>query len=137
MVIFCQCNTLIYVARDIIFVIHSIHAIERRAMPEYFNGKNKSKTPEMWVEYHLTLDVCFLINPRYLHNQIIEKSLWVLLFLLVQCILDYPNHDDRNVDYLGSFKWSSFGILLHWYCPLEIWNLPTTFWRYDLFVSYW
>ena len=25
----------------------AIHAIERRALPEYFNGKNKSKTPEM------------------------------------------------------------------------------------------
>lgn len=25
----------------------SIHEIERRALPEFFNGKNKSKTPEM------------------------------------------------------------------------------------------
>lgn len=25
----------------------SIHVIERRALPEFFNGKNKSKTPEM------------------------------------------------------------------------------------------
>lgn len=25
----------------------SVHAIERRALPEFFNGKNKSKTPEM------------------------------------------------------------------------------------------
>lgn len=27
----------------------SVHAIERRALPEFFNGKNKSKTPEMCV----------------------------------------------------------------------------------------
>lgn len=27
----------------------SVHAIERRALPEFFNGKNKSKTPEMYV----------------------------------------------------------------------------------------
>ena len=27
----------------------SVHAIERRAIPEFFNGKNKSKTPEVWV----------------------------------------------------------------------------------------
>lgn len=27
----------------------SIHEIERRALPEFFNGKNKSKSPEMWV----------------------------------------------------------------------------------------
>lgn len=27
--------------------LFSIHVIERRALPEFFNGKNKSKTPEM------------------------------------------------------------------------------------------
>lgn len=29
------------------FDYNSIHAIERRALPEFFNGKNRSKTPEM------------------------------------------------------------------------------------------
>jgi SWI/SNF related-matrix-associated actin-dependent regulator of chromatin subfamily C len=29
------------------FDYNAIHAIEKRAMPEFFNGKNKSKTPEM------------------------------------------------------------------------------------------
>ncbi|XP_025921186.1 SWI/SNF complex subunit SMARCC2-like, partial [Apteryx rowi] len=29
------------------FDYNSVHAIERRALPEFFNGKNKSKTPEM------------------------------------------------------------------------------------------
>lgn len=29
------------------FDYNGIHAIERRALPEFFNGKNKSKTPEM------------------------------------------------------------------------------------------
>lgn len=31
------------------FDYNSIHAIERRALPEFFNGKNKSKNPEMCV----------------------------------------------------------------------------------------
>lgn len=31
------------------FDYNSLHAIERRALPEFFNGKNKSKTPEMLV----------------------------------------------------------------------------------------
>jgi len=31
------------------FDYNSLHAIERRALPEFFNGKNKSKTPEMYV----------------------------------------------------------------------------------------
>lgn len=32
------------------FDYNSLHAIERRALPEFFNGKNKSKTPEMYVQ---------------------------------------------------------------------------------------
>lgn len=31
------------------FSYNSIHAIEKRALPEFFSGKNRSKTPEMWV----------------------------------------------------------------------------------------
>ena len=38
------------------FDYNSLHAIERRALPEFFNGKNKSKTPEMLVlEYSASL----------------------------------------------------------------------------------
>ena len=29
------------------FDYNAIHAIERRALPEFFNGKNKSKSAEM------------------------------------------------------------------------------------------
>ena len=29
------------------FDYNSLHAIERRALPEFFNGKNKSKSPEV------------------------------------------------------------------------------------------
>lgn len=31
------------------FNYHSIHAIEKRSLPEFFSGKNRSKTPEMLV----------------------------------------------------------------------------------------
>ena len=31
------------------FDYNTIHAIERRGLPEFFNTKNKSKTPEMYV----------------------------------------------------------------------------------------
>lgn len=33
------------------FDYNSLHSIERRALPEFFNGKNKSKTPEMLVHF--------------------------------------------------------------------------------------
>ena len=29
------------------FDYSALHSIERRALPEFFNGRNKSKTPEM------------------------------------------------------------------------------------------
>lgn len=38
----------------------SIHEIERRALPEFFNGKNKSKTPEMWASTHTHKHSCRL-----------------------------------------------------------------------------
>ena len=39
------------------FNYHSIHAIEKRSLPEFFSGKNRSKTPEMLVVIVLS---CFL-----------------------------------------------------------------------------
>lgn len=33
------------------FDYNSIHVIEKRAMPEFFNSKNKSKTPEIYMAY--------------------------------------------------------------------------------------
>ncbi len=29
------------------FDYHSVHTIEKRSLPEFFSGKNRSKTPEM------------------------------------------------------------------------------------------
>lgn len=33
------------------FDYNCIHTIEKRALPEFFNGKNKSKTPEIYLAY--------------------------------------------------------------------------------------
>lgn len=33
------------------FDYNSVHEIEKRALPEFFNGRNKSKTPEIYVAY--------------------------------------------------------------------------------------
>lgn len=33
------------------FDYNSIHIIEKRALPEFFNAKNKSKTPEIYISY--------------------------------------------------------------------------------------
>ena len=33
------------------FDYNAIHGIEKRALPEFFNDKNKSKTPETYLAY--------------------------------------------------------------------------------------
>uniref|UniRef100_A0A8C2IRX0 SWI/SNF related, matrix associated, actin dependent regulator of chromatin, subfamily c, member 1b n=1 Tax=Cyprinus carpio TaxID=7962 RepID=A0A8C2IRX0_CYPCA len=39
------------------FDYNCIHQIERRALPEFFNGKNKSKTPEMFIILKLYINM--------------------------------------------------------------------------------
>ncbi|XP_072021205.1 SWI/SNF complex subunit SMARCC2-like isoform X4 [Amphiura filiformis] len=45
------------------FDYNSIHAIERRALPEFFNAKNKSKTPEVYVAYRNFMVDTYRLNP--------------------------------------------------------------------------
>lgn len=33
------------------FDYNAIHSIEKRGLPEFFNGKNRSKTPEIYLAY--------------------------------------------------------------------------------------
>lgn len=39
------------------FDYNSIHEIEKRALSEFFNGRNKSKTPEIYLAYRFALFV--------------------------------------------------------------------------------
>lgn len=45
------------------FDYNSVHAIERRALPEFFNGKNKSKTPEIYMAYRNFMIDSYRLNP--------------------------------------------------------------------------
>ncbi|XP_063952761.1 SWI/SNF complex subunit SMARCC2-like isoform X1 [Lytechinus pictus] len=45
------------------FDYNSIHAIERRALPEFFNTKNKSKTPEVFMAYRNFMIDTYRLNP--------------------------------------------------------------------------
>ena len=45
------------------FDYNAIHAIEKRSLPEYFNGQNKSKTPEMLVEPHGFVSLTLVFTP--------------------------------------------------------------------------
>eukprot|EP00126_Sphaerothecum_destruens_P006785 Sdes_comp19527_c0_seq1m11108 len=46
------------------FCYDSINEIERRALPEFFTGKNKSKTPEIYLAYRNFLIDTYRLNPN-------------------------------------------------------------------------
>lgn len=46
------------------FDYNSIHAIERRSLPEFFNGRNKSKTPETYLAYRNFMIDTYRLNPQ-------------------------------------------------------------------------
>jgi SWI/SNF related-matrix-associated actin-dependent regulator of chromatin subfamily C len=53
-----------------------IHEIEKRALPEYFNGKNKSKTPEIYMGYRNFMIDTYRLNPgEYLSGTACRRNL--------------------------------------------------------------
>ncbi|XP_051526419.1 SWI/SNF complex subunit SMARCC1-like isoform X2 [Myxocyprinus asiaticus] len=58
------------------FDYNCIHQIERRALPEFFNGKNKSKTPEIYLAYRNFMIDTFRLNPQeYLSSTSCRRNL--------------------------------------------------------------
>ncbi|KAK4468334.1 hypothetical protein MN116_008129 [Schistosoma mekongi] len=46
------------------FDYNAIHGIERRALPEFFNAQNKSKTPEVYLAYRNFMVDTYRLNPQ-------------------------------------------------------------------------
>ncbi|XP_062867966.1 SWI/SNF complex subunit SMARCC1b [Trichomycterus rosablanca] len=46
------------------FDYNCVHQIERRALPEFFNGKNKSKSPEIYLAYRNFMIDTYRLNPQ-------------------------------------------------------------------------
>ncbi|XP_014898473.1 SWI/SNF complex subunit SMARCC1b [Poecilia latipinna] len=58
------------------FNYNSIHSIEKRALPEFFNGKNKSKTPEIFLAYRNFMIDTYRLNPQdYLSSTSCRRNL--------------------------------------------------------------
>ncbi|KMZ03282.1 SWI/SNF complex subunit SMARCC2 isoform X2 [Drosophila simulans] len=58
------------------FDYNSIHVIEKRAMPEFFNSKNKSKTPEIYMAYRNFMIDTYRLNPtEYLTSTACRRNL--------------------------------------------------------------
>ncbi|XP_030003412.1 SWI/SNF complex subunit SMARCC1b isoform X3 [Sphaeramia orbicularis] len=55
---------------------NSIHSIEKRALPEFFNGKNKSKSPEIYLAYRNFMIDTYRLNPQeYLSSTSCRRNL--------------------------------------------------------------
>ncbi|CAK1545563.1 unnamed protein product [Leptosia nina] len=58
------------------FDYNSIHTIEKRALPEFFNVKNKSKTPEIYLAYRNFMIDTYRLNPtEYLTSTACRRNL--------------------------------------------------------------
>ncbi|XP_019119843.1 SWI/SNF complex subunit SMARCC1b [Larimichthys crocea] len=58
------------------FNYNSIHSIEKRALPEFFNGKNKSKSAEIYLAYRNFMIDTYRLNPQeYLSSTSCRRNL--------------------------------------------------------------
>ncbi|XP_076005884.1 SWI/SNF complex subunit SMARCC1b [Genypterus blacodes] len=58
------------------FNYNSIHSIEKRTLPEFFNGKNKSKSPEIFLAYRNFMIDTYRLNPQeYLSSTSCRRNL--------------------------------------------------------------
>lgn len=58
-----QTNYIIVPSYSAWFDYNSIHAVERKALPEFFNGANESKTPEVYLAYRNFMLDTYRLNP--------------------------------------------------------------------------
>ncbi|XP_070535822.1 LOW QUALITY PROTEIN: SWI/SNF complex subunit SMARCC2-like [Ptychodera flava] len=102
------------------FDYNSIHAIERRALPEFFNGKNKSKTPEVYMAYRNFMIDTYRLNPaEYLTCTACRRNLAgdvcaimrVHAFLEQWGLINYQVDGENKVTPMGPPPTSHFHVL--------------------------
>lgn len=102
------------------FDYNAIHAIEKRALPEFFNNKNKSKTPEVYMAYRNFMIDTYRLNPmEYLSATACRRNLAgdvcaimrVHAFLEQWGLVNYQVDADSRPAQLGPPPTSHFHIL--------------------------
>lgn len=117
------------------FDYNSIHVIEKRAMPEFFNGKNKSKTPEIYMAYRNFMIDTYRLNPtEYLTSTACRRNLAgdvcaimrVHAFLEQWGLLNYQIDAESRPTPMGPPPTSHFHILSDTPSGLQPVNAPKT-----------
>ncbi|KAG4076152.1 hypothetical protein HA402_011498 [Bradysia odoriphaga] len=117
------------------FDYNSIHVTEKRAMPEFFNGKNKSKTPEIFMAYRNFMIDTYRLNPtEYLTSTACRRNLAgdvcaimrVHAFLEQWGLINYQIDAESRPTAMGPPPTSHFHILSDTPSGLQPLNPPKT-----------
>ena len=117
------------------FDYNAIHSIEKRALPEFFNGRNKSKSPEVYLSYRNFMLDTYRLNPtEYLTSTACRRNLAgdvcsimrVHAFLEQWGLVNYQVDIDARPTVMGPPPTSHFHILADTPAGLSPINPPKT-----------
>ncbi|KAG8190562.1 hypothetical protein JTE90_014041 [Oedothorax gibbosus] len=130
-----QANHIIIPSYAAWFDYNSVHAIERRGLPEFFNLKNKSKTPEVYIAYRNFMIDTYRLNPtEYLTVTACRRNLAgdvcaimrVHAFLEQWGLVNYQVDADSRPTPMGPPSTSHFHVLADTPSGLQPLNPPRT-----------
>ena len=117
------------------FDYNAIHSIEKRALPEFFNGKNRSKSPEVYLSYRNFMIDTYRLNPtEYLTSTACRRNLAgdvcsimrTHAFLEQWGLINYQVDIDARPTVMGPPPTSHFHILADTPAGLQPINPPKT-----------
>lgn len=117
------------------FDYNSIHEVEKRGLPEFFNGRNKSKTPEIYLAYRNFMVDTYRLNPtEYITSTACRRNLAgdvcaimrVHAFLEQWGLINYQVDTDSRPAPMGPPPTSHFHILSDTPSGLQPVNPPKT-----------
>ncbi|KAF5270638.1 hypothetical protein FQA39_LY01376 [Lamprigera yunnana] len=117
------------------FDYNSIHDLEKRALPEFFNARNKSKTPEIFMAYRNFMIDTYRLNPtEYITSTACRRNLAgdvcaimrVHAFLEQWGLVNYQVDTDSRPSPMGPPPTSHFHILSDTPSGLQPVNPPKT-----------
>ncbi|XP_015907833.2 SWI/SNF complex subunit SMARCC2 isoform X1 [Parasteatoda tepidariorum] len=130
-----QANHIVIPSYAAWFDYNSVHAIERRGLPEFFNLKNKSKTPEVYIAYRNFMIDTYRLNPtEYLTVTACRRNLAgdvcaimrVHAFLEQWGLVNYQVDADSRPTPMGPPSTSHFHVLADTPSGLQPLNPPRT-----------
>ncbi|KAK4336860.1 hypothetical protein RND71_044016 [Anisodus tanguticus] len=132
-----QANHIIIPSYSAWFDYNAIHTVERRALPEFFNNENKSKTAEVYLAYRNFMIDTYRLNPtEYLTVTACRRNLAgdvctimrVHAFLEQWGLINYQVESDARPTPMGPPSTSHFHVLIDTPSGLQTSNSlrPTT-----------